>query len=75
MFNKTNNPLIFYGTLNGICVNPRGQNTYDWDSIFEPTKESGGNGQTYAEMPIDYKNTISQRNKALNEIKAFLCNN
>jgi inosine triphosphate pyrophosphatase len=54
-------PVIFTGTCEGNIVNPRGQTIFGWDPIFQPK----GFDQTFAEMPMDTKNSISHRGNAM----------
>ncbi|BFZ17060.1 hypothetical protein BsWGS_20098 [Bradybaena similaris] len=59
---------IFDGRCPGTIVEPRGPNSFGWDPVFQPD----GFTQTYAEMPIETKNKISHRYKAVTELKKFL---
>lgn len=40
---------------------PRGENMFGWDPVFQPK----GYTETYATMPLEEKNKISHRGKAL----------
>ncbi|KAK6362091.1 nucleoside triphosphate pyrophosphohydrolase ham1 [Orbilia blumenaviensis] len=59
-------PLIFQGRTQGKIVCPRGPPKFGWDPIFEYE------GQTYAEMEKEKKNSVSHRGKALEKFKQFL---
>ncbi|KAK6534757.1 nucleoside triphosphate pyrophosphohydrolase ham1 [Arthrobotrys megalospora] len=59
-------PLIFQGRTQGKIVCPRGPPKFGWDPIFEYE------GQTYAEMEKEKKNSVSHRYKALEKFKQFL---
>ncbi|KAF3132890.1 nucleoside triphosphate pyrophosphohydrolase ham1 [Orbilia oligospora] len=59
-------PLIFQGRTQGKIVCPRGPPKFGWDPIFEYE------GQTYAEMDKEKKNSVSHRGKALQKFKDFL---
>ena len=56
------------GKCEGTIVEPRGENMFGWDPIFQPK----GYDQTFAEMPMEEKNKISHRSRALEQFKAFL---
>ena len=53
---------VFVGRTPGRIVPARGDNAFGWDPIFQPDE---GEGRTYAEMPMDAKNAISHRGRAL----------
>jgi inosine triphosphate pyrophosphatase len=59
---------LFQGVTTGTLVESRGPTNFGWDSCFQPH----GFDQTYAEMPKEVKNTISQRYKALDKLRDFL---
>jgi len=59
-------PLIFQGRTDGKIVPARGPKNFGWDPAFEYE------GQTYAEMPIEEKNKISHRYKALEKLRLWL---
>ena len=61
-------PVIFTGRCNGQIVEPRGDNAFGWDPVFQPDNFD----QTFAEMPLDIKNSISHRGNALALVKTFL---
>eukprot|EP01084_Bolivina_argentea_P274984 468843_1 len=65
---------VFKGITKGrIVYPPRGKRIFGWDCIFEPLQEelkgmdgeSDYHGLTYAELPIEIKNRISHRYKAV----------
>ncbi|KAF3908724.1 Nucleoside-triphosphatase [Arthrobotrys entomopaga] len=59
-------PLIFQGRTEGRIVCPRGPANFGWDPVFEYE------GQTYAEMDKERKNSVSHRYKALEKFRKFL---
>ena len=61
-------PIVFTGRCTGQIVEPRGENMFGWDPIFQPD----GHDQTFAEMPLAVKNPISHRGHALELVKKFL---
>ena len=61
-------PIVFNGRCNGRIVEPRGDNAFGWDPVFQPD----GFDQTFAEMSLEIKNTISHRGNALALVKQFL---
>lgn len=63
--NEKSYPVIFEGNINGLIVHQKGNTKFGWDPIFQPLDSDGGNGQTFAEMNNDFKNTISHRYRAL----------
>lgn len=50
---------LFTGKTHGKIVDPRGQDTFGWDPVFECE------GMTFAEMSAETKNAVSHRYKAL----------
>lgn len=56
---------IFTGETAGTIVNPTTEETFGWDSCFQPS----GYGVTYAHMTKDEKNVISHRIKAMQKLK------
>lgn len=57
--------LIFQGRTDGqIVVEPRGPQTFGWDSTFQPD----GLPQTFAEMTKETKNSVSHRYRALDKL-------
>lgn len=63
--------ITFTGLVEGKIVEPRGTAGFGWDSIFQPD----GSELTYAEMEPGFKNTVSDRSKAIELMKNFLRNN
>jgi inosine triphosphate pyrophosphatase len=63
-------PLIFTGTCDGQIVPPRGKTDFGWDPIFQPLNFD----QTFAEMPMDTKNSISHRGNAMKLALEFFQN-
>ena len=57
---------IFVGKCEGTIVEPRGDNAFGWDPIFQPT----GYEQTFAEIDAEEKNKISHRANALKVLRA-----
>jgi inosine triphosphate pyrophosphatase len=64
-------PILFVGKCEGEIVEPRGENMFGWDPVFQPK----GYKQTFAEMDLEEKNKISHRSKALALFKDFLESN
>lgn len=57
------------GICEGVIVNsPRGGNGFGYDPIFIPD----GFDKTFAELPLDTKNVISHRTRALHSMRSFL---
>ncbi|MDL1891302.1 RdgB/HAM1 family non-canonical purine NTP pyrophosphatase [Sphingobacteriales bacterium CHB3] len=60
---------VVEGVCNGeIIDHPRGTGGFGYDPVFLPS----GHRQTFAEMSMDVKNTLSHRAKALHGIKGVL---
>jgi len=63
------NCLTFDGELPGVILDaPRGEGGFGYDSLFLVPEF----GKTLAELPMDVKNAISHRGKALNKLKEYL---
>lgn len=60
---------LFEGWTLGKIVSARGDNQFGWDPVFEPNESSG---LTYAEMPLESKNKISHRYRALVKLTDWL---
>lgn len=59
----------FEGTVNGeITLDKRGNSGFGYDPIFLPDDYN----QTFAQMPLEQKNRISHRAKALNKLISYL---
>ena len=69
--NKDAEPKLFIGRCEGTIVEPRGENMFGWDPIFQPK----GYQETFAEMDLEEKNKISHRGRALEQVKVFLKEN
>lgn len=64
-----NEEMLFEGIAEGeIITKPRGTEGFGYDPIFVPT----GYDHTFAEMPLQLKNTISHRYKAFNMLAEYL---
>ena len=61
-------PITFVGRCNGQIVEPRGENMFGWDPVFQPD----GFDTTFAEMDQATKNGISHRGNALALVRTFL---
>ena len=61
-------PIVFTGRCNGQIVEPRGENMFGWDPVFQPD----GFDKTFAELDAATKNQISHRGNALTIVKQFL---
>ena len=58
----------FEGSTDGEIVEPRGDNGFGWDPIFQPT----GWNKTFAEMTQEEKNEISMRRIAFQKLSGYL---
>ena len=56
---------FFEGSMPGMLMPPRGETGFGWDVIFQPD----GHTQTFAEMGVEEKNTLSMRVKAAEKLK------
>ncbi len=62
----------FEGIVNGQIINEKkGKQGFGYDPVFLPD----GYNITFAEMPLEIKNTISHRAKAINKLVSFLNKN
>ena len=59
---------FFEGVVNGRVVEPKGNDGFGWDPIFQPD----GHDKTYAEMSLEEKNQVSHRGISLRKLKEFL---
>jgi len=67
--NPGGNCQIFSGRLNGtILSEPRGRGGFGYDPLFWVPEES----QTLAEIPLETKNRISHRGRAMAQVLAYL---
>ena len=74
---KNNHIKIVSGYITGIISNSvKGDNGFGWDASFTPnllnTKYEEYNGKSYAELPTDIKNKVSQRYIAFNKLRKKL---
>ena len=65
---KNHEPIVFVGKCPGQIVEPRGDNAFGWDPVFQPD----GFDQTFAEIALEEKNKVSHRGKALEIVAEFL---
>ncbi len=64
-----NHNYFFDGTIEGIIINePIGTEGFGYDPVFIPD----GYSQTFAQMPLSLKNTISHRAKATKQLIDFI---
>ncbi len=59
---------FFEGAISGTLVEPRGDETFGWNSIFVPD----GFDKTFSELGFEEKNKISMRAEAAQKLKAYL---
>jgi XTP/dITP diphosphohydrolase len=61
--------FLFEGIVNGkIALKPKGEGGFGYDPVFVPE----GFNQTFGELPVDLKNTISHRYRAIEKLVGFL---
>lgn len=65
---ETGSVEFFEGDLRGHIVEPRGENTFGWNTIFVPE----GYDKTFAEIGFEEKSKISMRAKAAQKLKKYL---
>jgi inosine triphosphate pyrophosphatase len=61
---------FFEGSVSGKIISSKQGTEFGWDAIFCPD----GSCNTFAEMTLTEKNSISHRRKALDKLKGFLRN-
>lgn len=62
-------PHYFEGTCHGTLIDePRGKNGFGYDPVFIPN----GYTETFAELPVEIKKSISHRAKAMEQLSAFI---
>ncbi len=62
-------PYYFEGTCHGVLINEaRGNNGFGYDPIFVPN----GYTETFGELSVDVKRSISHRALAMQQLSAFL---
>jgi len=64
-------PLVFVGRTDGRVVPPEGEGGFGWDAIFVPN----GMEMPFGAMPIETKNQISHRARALQKFVAHCKHN
>jgi XTP/dITP diphosphohydrolase len=68
LIDEFGNPRLFEGIVNGKIIDDRrGSDGFGYDPVFVPE----GYDQTFAEMPLDLKNKISHRARAIQKLIAF----
>lgn len=68
LIDEYGNPRLFEGIVNGTIIGERrGTDGFGYDPIFVPA----GFEQTFAEMPLDEKNKISHRARAIQKLISF----
>ena len=69
MINLNNKRILFEGVIEGtITKEKKGTQGFGYDPIFIPK----GYDQTFAQLPLEIKNQISHRGKALQKLIAYL---
>jgi len=67
-YKDSNQELLFEGIVQGsITLEPKGVSGFGYDPIFKPNNHQ----LTFAEMPIDIKNSISHRANAIEKLRAY----
>lgn len=65
---EAGNSKLFEGVVNGTIIDERrGTDGFGYDPVFVPD----GYDQTFAEMPLEEKNKISHRSRAIEKLFAF----
>lgn len=66
---QTKQHQVFQGAMTGsIAFQPAGSEGFDYDLIFVPQ----GEHQTLAELGLEYKNKMSARSQAMDQLKKYL---
>ena len=60
-------PLLFRGRTDGRAVAPSGTDGFGWDAVFVPE----GHEAPFGEMPMEVKNEISHRSRALTKFAKY----
>lgn len=69
--NLKNQQHIFKGIVEGeITTEKKGKKGFGYDPIFKPASY----GETFAELPLEVKNKISHRGRAIHQLLAYLKN-
>lgn len=67
--NLAQEPILFKGVVQGsITYKKSGGMGFGYDPIFQPN----GHNKTFAELPLDFKNKIGHRGKAVQKLIAYL---
>jgi len=67
-YKDSNQELLFEGIVEGsISLEPKGISGFGYDPIFTPNNHQ----LTFAEMPIDIKNSISHRANAIEKLREY----
>ena len=67
-YKDSNQELLFEGIVQGaITLEPKGISGFGYDPVFIPNNHR----LTFAEMPIDIKNSISHRANAIEKLRAY----
>ena len=67
--NEQGEPFLFEGVVKGTIIDsPRGQEGFGYDPIFVPE----GYQETFAELSLEVKNSMSHRGRAIQKLNAFL---
>jgi XTP/dITP diphosphohydrolase len=69
--NEQGQPFLFEGKVEGTIIEtPRGTAGFGYDPIFVPN----GYDETFAQLPLETKNAMSHRGRAIQEWIKFLWN-
>ena len=72
VFSDTEEPVLFVGQCQGKIVEPRGENKFGWDPVFQP--EQPGE-KTFSELTPEEKNKVSHRGNALEKLVEYFKTN